>query len=94
MRGFSNTISECGLSDLGFVGEKYTWERSRGTENWVQERLDRGLANQEWCSMFPAAEVKVLEIATSDHLPLFLQLNKQVYMPRSKRFRFENVWFK
>ncbi|XP_074371315.1 uncharacterized protein LOC141712322 [Apium graveolens] len=92
--GFTDTITDCGLVDLGFVGEKYTWERSRGIENWVQERLDRGLANQEWCNIFPAAEVRVLEIATSDHLPLYLQLNKQVYVPRNKRFKFENVWLR
>lgn len=25
-------------------------------------------------------------------MPLCLQLNMQVYMPRSKRFQFENMW--
>lgn len=92
--GFNGVVNECGLIDLGFVGEKYTWERSRGKSNWVQERLDRGLANQEWLNLFPAAEVRVLEVATSDHLPIFLQLNKQVYVPKPKRFRFENLWLR
>lgn len=46
--GFTATVHDCGLCDLGFVGEKFTWERSRGQHNWVQERLDRGLANQGW----------------------------------------------
>lgn len=55
LNGFTDTITDCGLVDLGFVSEKYTWERFRGKENWVQERLDRGLANQEWCNMFPSA---------------------------------------
>lgn len=41
---------------------------------------------------FPKAEVQVIDVTTSDHLPLFLNLNKQVYMPKGKRFRFENVW--
>ncbi|XP_074351625.1 uncharacterized protein LOC141690750 [Apium graveolens] len=44
--------------------------------------------------MFPLAEVHVLEVATSDHLPLNLQLNRKVYVPWSKRFKFENVWLK
>lgn len=79
---------------MGFVGDQFTWDKSRGTVNWVQERPDRGLATKEWCELFPAAKVKVLEVTTSDHLPLYLQLNKQIYVPRSKRFKFENVWIK
>ncbi|XP_074362148.1 uncharacterized protein LOC141702349, partial [Apium graveolens] len=92
--GFGETIRECNLVDLGYVGGKYTWDKSRGTSKWIQERLDRGLATQEWRELFPLAEVHVLEVAPSDHLPLHLQLNKKVYVPRSKRFKFENVWLK
>lgn len=32
MEGFSEAISDCGLQDLGFTGDIFTWERSRGTE--------------------------------------------------------------
>lgn len=92
LTGFTDTVHDCNLVDLGFVGEKYTWERSRGQHNWVQERLDRGLANQGWGDLFPEAIVQVLEVAESDHLPLFLLLNRKIYVPRSQRFRFENVW--
>lgn len=94
LQGFTEVVADCGLKDLGFGGHKFTWERSRGTSTWVQERLDRGLANQAWCSLFPSAEVKVLEVATSDHLPLYLQLNRQVYVQKEKRFRFENQWLR
>lgn len=62
--------------------------------NWIQERLDRGLANQGWRDLFPLAVVKVFEVATSDHLPLHLQLNKQVYVLKEKCFRFENIWLR
>lgn len=33
-------------------------------------------------------------MTTSDHLPLFLNLMKQVYVPRAKRFKFENTWIR
>ncbi|XP_074369678.1 uncharacterized protein LOC141711143 [Apium graveolens] len=92
--GFTATINDCGLRDLGFVGEKYTWERSRGKPNWIQERLDRGFADQRWQTLFPLAEVLVIEVATSDHLPLFLSLNKKVYEAKGHRFRFENIWLR
>lgn len=92
LNGFSDTIVECGLANLGFTGDKFTWERSRRTDHWVSERLDRGLATVTWNNLFPCAEFRVHEFSTSDHLPLYLQLNRQVYMPRCKRFSFENMW--
>ncbi|XP_074328097.1 uncharacterized protein LOC141666010 [Apium graveolens] len=79
LNGFSETTMECGLLDLGFTGDKFTWERCRGTERWISERLDRGLATSEWRSLFPEAEIKVHALSTSDHLPLCLQLDK--FMP-------------
>lgn len=88
LEGFSETVNECGLRDLGFVGNQFTWERSRGSAAWVQERLDRGLSNQGWMDLFPSAEVKVLDISTSNHFSLFLQLNKLVYSPNRRRLRF------
>lgn len=88
LRGFSDTIMDCGLIDLGFTGEKFIWERSRGKENWVQERLDRGFATSDWCDVFPGAEVIIHEMSTSDHMPIFLKLNKQVYQPRERGFKF------
>lgn len=94
LEGFADVVNECELIDLGFVGNEFTWERSRGTELWIQERLDRGLATQSWRNIFPHSEIQVLDVSTSDHLPLFLQLNKKLYVPRGKRFRFENMWIK
>lgn len=82
LEGFNNAITECGLTDLNFSGSKFTWERSRGTVNWIQLRLDRGLVNHDWRNMFPSAEINVLEVFTSDHLPLFLELNRRVYIQR------------
>lgn len=62
LHGFTDVVNECGLQDLGFIGDKFTWEKSRETPNWIQERLERGLANREWCQSFPLAEVRVLEV--------------------------------
>ncbi|KAL8115437.1 hypothetical protein AgCh_022072 [Apium graveolens] len=81
MEGFKQTIEECGLVDLGFKSEAFTWERARGIERWVWKRLDRGMANVDWLELFPSAVVKVLEVSSSDHPPLYLMLNRQVYVP-------------
>lgn len=92
LNGFSETISECDLVDLEYEGDKFTWERFRGTDKWVVERLDRGFATKEWIDLFPNAVVQVHEVSTSDHMPLCLQLNRRVYVPKGRHFCFENVW--
>lgn len=103
LQGFTEVVNESGLKDLGFMGAKFTWERSRGSHTWVQERLDKGLANQSWCQFFPLADVRMIEVATSDYLPLYLQLNKQVYRKKKRSalnihgwgegvFASDNVW--
>ncbi|KAL8108439.1 hypothetical protein AgCh_024775 [Apium graveolens] len=94
LEGFKEAVNESGLQDLGYVGNEFTWERSRGSPTWIQERLDRGIDNYEWRRLFPTVTIKVLEVSTSDHLPLFLELNRQVYVPKTRRFRFENMWIK
>lgn len=67
MVGFSTTMHYCGLQDLGMSGYPYTWERSRGTENWVAERLDRTFANEDWVAMISSAWVENVAMAHSDH---------------------------
>lgn len=52
------------------------------------------MATQEWRDMLPNAVVKVGEVSSSDHLPLFLDLNRRVYVERGKLFRFANMWIK
>lgn len=82
--GFKKVIEECHLTDMGFLGYEFTWERSRGTETWIQERLDRGFSNHDWTHMFPHATIKVLDVSVSDHLPIFLELNMKIYVPKKK----------
>lgn len=44
--------------------------------------------------MFPEAVVKVGEVSTSDHIPIFLSLNRRVYVQKGKRFKFESMWIR
>ncbi|KAA3472950.1 reverse transcriptase [Gossypium australe] len=53
MATFREVMEDCELSDLGFSGKWFTWERGRLAENNIGERLDRGVANPEWWSCFP-----------------------------------------
>ncbi|XP_074326720.1 uncharacterized protein LOC141664667 [Apium graveolens] len=94
LQGFLDTVANCGLMDFRYEGECFTWERCRGTDLWIQEHLDRGLATRDWMELFLSAVVKVLDGPTSDHLPLLLDLSKKVYIPKAKCFRFENIWIR
>ena len=49
---FRECLSRCGLIDLGFVGQRYTWCNGRLGEQRTLIRLDRGVANKAWRSMF------------------------------------------
>lgn len=92
--GFHNTIEECQLIELDLNGGNFTWEKSRGTSNWVRERLDRAFATQSWWSKFPLCHLKVVQVSRSDHDPIILELMKVDISRKSFRFRFENIWLK
>ncbi|XP_065620823.1 uncharacterized protein LOC136063823 [Quercus suber] len=52
MRDFRDTLDECGLMDLGFVGDKFTW-RGKRAAGLVLERLDRAVADNRWFALNP-----------------------------------------
>ncbi|KAH9684395.1 reverse transcriptase domain-containing protein [Citrus sinensis] len=54
--GFQKAIEDCNLIDLGVEGYQYTWERARGTDRWVEERLDRAFASEAWLQRFTRAK--------------------------------------
>lgn len=92
--GFSKTIHECQLSELHLSGGTFTWERSRGTEAWVREKLDRGFATDNWWRKFPLHDLKVVHTSVSDHEPLVLEFFRVNMAKKAFMFRFENMWLK
>ena len=94
LRSFREVVADAGLVDLRMEGYPFTWERSRGTEEWVEERLDRAFANTTWCGLFPKAKVWSVEATCSDHLPIFVDPNPSGFILQHPRFRFENVWLR
>ncbi|XP_074344595.1 uncharacterized protein LOC141683745 [Apium graveolens] len=63
LQGFSDIVANCGLIDFGYEGEYFNWERCRGTDLWIQERPERGLATRAWLNLFPNAVVKVVDVS-------------------------------
>ncbi|XVE52109.1 hypothetical protein DITRI_Ditri02bG0095800 [Diplodiscus trichospermus] len=94
MRDFREVIDECELVDLPLRGYGFTWERGRGTDGFVEERLDRCLGTMNWIDMFPDVNLLCLFSSTSDHKPIETSTDLAVMHTRSGRFRFENLWLK
>ncbi|XP_019166969.1 PREDICTED: uncharacterized protein LOC109162741 [Ipomoea nil] len=94
LRGFGETIEECGLTQLPMSGYPYTWEKGKGTPNWIEERLDKVLATQTWRELVADANVQNILTRKSDHSFLFLGiLNLRGRRGVLRRgFRFEMAW--
>ncbi|XP_030508978.2 uncharacterized protein LOC115723633 [Cannabis sativa] len=92
--GFGNMLEDCNLVDMDLCGYPYTWEKGRGTQAWIQVRIDRALVSPSWFHVFPSAKLINLEVSTSDHCPIQLLLDVVKRTEVQKKFRFENLWLR
>ena len=80
------------LIDLGFSGPWYTWQNHFSTGHSIWERLDRALATNDWLLKFAGTKVHYLKADTSDHSPLWIDMEGLNVQSISKPFRFEEAW--
>ena len=92
MLAFRNVLDECGLMDLGFVGDKFTWKGKRAG-GLVLERLDRALASNGWFALNPGTKVRHLNSFSSDHKAMVIHLDGISPQP-FRPFKFEQMWLK
>jgi hypothetical protein len=71
MEAFREALEDCQLSDLGFIGSKFTWYNNREDEYFTKAWLDRVVTNPDWCEKFGETYVFVLAARSSDHCPFF-----------------------
>ncbi|KAF7843712.1 reverse transcriptase [Senna tora] len=91
IREFKDCVDTCGLFDLGYVGQKYTWCNKRDG-NLVYCRLDRFLANGEWVNSFPNSVNHHLPRIKSDHCPILLNYSPDPTPTLKRPFRCEKIW--
>jgi hypothetical protein len=90
MQAFRDVLIDCGLEDLGFSGDSFTWKRGR-----IRERLDRAVASDAWNIMHPGALVQHLDYVKSDHRPIMVDTEYQVIPNRRHKVRrFEAKWLR
>lgn len=89
---FRKTLEDCQLSDIRYFGRWFTWERGNLPETNIRERLDRGVANARWVSMFLEVKVQHLVHSFSDHFPLLTDTSNVGERLRNKIYKFEAWW--
>ncbi|KAL5539433.1 hypothetical protein UlMin_045908 [Ulmus minor] len=99
MMNFQSCLDLCGLKDLSFSGEQFTWVKRQGLGDCIQERLDRFVGTFDWGTLFPNAKVTNLAFFHSDHRAVKISLGsswvwvrKQAGSKRQRRFHFEEIW--
>jgi hypothetical protein len=75
MMQFREVLEECALSNLGYKGSKFTWTNCRHNGSFINERLDRGVANKARCDIHKTVEIRVMVECMSNHKPLLLQVH-------------------
>ncbi|KAK2662525.1 hypothetical protein Ddye_001099 [Dipteronia dyeriana] len=93
---FRETLDDCGLEDLGYIGPKFTWCNKRDGEVVIFELLDRCTGNVEWQMSYPNFVVSHLDLWHSDHQSILLNFDDNSRTSkepkRLSRFHFEECW--
>lgn len=91
-------METCGLKDMGCFGHKFTWSNKR-EDNFIEERLDRAIASEEWLDLFPSFSVHNIVWDSSNNLPILVKASKNIGGLDSgaycddRPFKVETKWF-
>ncbi|KAL5539435.1 hypothetical protein UlMin_043986 [Ulmus minor] len=69
-------MDNLGMIELNISGGDFSW-RNRREVRPIHSKIDRGLANVDWWSLFPNASLCYLPETMSDHKPLLLYTSPQ-----------------
>ena len=72
MRSFTDALLDSRLTEITLHGYQFTWERGRGTAQWVQEWLDRVFGSEGWLGRYTNCKLFNLTSSYSDHSPILL----------------------
>ena len=75
MMEFQAALLHCGLVDLGFQGNIFTWNNGHPRDAFVQEQLDKACATSEWRYFSPHAKVIHIQSSYSDHNLIIINIS-------------------
>lgn len=77
MDKFQEALDYCRLEDLSFEGDKFTWwNNNHRWENYIQQRLDMGVANEGWRNWFGRFRVVNGDQRHSNHGPIIITMEE------------------
>jgi endonuclease/exonuclease/phosphatase family metal-dependent hydrolase len=99
MASFQEVVADCGLLDLGFNVQQYTWDKRKEGDHNVKVRLDRALGDHGFVNSMGGTAVTNLPTVLSDHVVLLIEIKEGTNNGgrkgrHSKPFRYEEMWHK
>ncbi|XP_070040660.1 uncharacterized protein [Nicotiana tomentosiformis] len=86
-------MDNCGTTDIGYCGSKFTWCNNRNLRKRIWKRLDRVFVNDKWTQKFQNTTVKHLVRTRSDHMPLLMK-SSGTSTKHISYFKFLKFWTK
>lgn len=74
MTDFMEVIEKCGLRDLPFTDNRFTWDNGRSGDAFIQECIDLGFANDVFLNVFSGTQAVHVTRENSDHVPVIFLL--------------------
>ena len=75
-----------------YIRPNFTWSKHYTNGHSIWERLDRGLATNQWFMKFPSTWVYHLPCLSSYHCPLLISPTGIEIPSYKKRFWFKEMW--
>ncbi|KAL9691628.1 hypothetical protein QQ045_012053 [Rhodiola kirilowii] len=95
MREFNSVLEDCGLIDLGFSVNPFTYTNKRMFPYETKARLDRAFGNVQMRNLMPNIMVEHSFGLGLDHCPLiinFWKKRKKRKRKKKKLFAYESMW--
>jgi hypothetical protein len=80
MQAFHDALGDCGLEDLGFSGDPFTWKCGR-----LRQRLDWVVATHSWSVQHLSAVLQHLGYIKLDHRPILLDTDYQAGVAQQRQ---------
>lgn len=90
---FRQVVRDCGLTDLGLNGYPFTQSNRRFDPHLIEERLDRFLCNQNWCSLYQKTTAQNIISWSSYHSLILMEIIRKDEGQRYKRRTFQRVHY-
>ena len=88
---FVKLVEECGLEDVKYSGNFFTWTNKQNGSARIYSKIDRVMANVAWFEYFERAEVVFMNEHCLDHTPAILSL-QEATKGRRNVFRYFKMW--